>query len=212
MHRKSGDFILNRASIVNELLGIKKTDDEDLLNDYKSYKVKCWLCSDGSIRKSFPSLKQYQGDSESEGKFVTDTLSSYSRLIEFWSHYIHIMDKNGDLISSPNEEILNSFKELIAKYNKNYHENLDYNTQVDLWKYGFECAKKEGCIEALEFFLDKLEGKITQDERDGILIDTALYATLSGSFNLRHSNANVIDFCLANLGADKCKRLLQKDF
>ncbi|MDR1139107.1 MAG: hypothetical protein LBJ80_00545 [Rickettsiales bacterium] len=212
MHRQFGDFILNRASVVNELLGIKRTDNEDLLNDYKSYKVKCWLCSEESIRKKFPSLKQYQGDSESEGKFVTDTLSSYSRLMEFWSHYIHIMDKNGDLISNPNEEILNNFKELIAKYNKNYHKNLYYNSQVDLWKYGFERAKKEGCIEALEFFLDKLEGRITQDERDEILINTALYATSSGSFNLGHSNANVIDFCLANLGADKYKMLLQKDF
>ncbi|WP_353274067.1 hypothetical protein [Wolbachia endosymbiont (group A) of Ennomos erosarius] len=212
MHRQFGDFILNRASIVNELLGIKRIDDEDLLDDYDRYQVVCWLCSEESIRKNFPSLKQYQGDSESEGEFVTDTLGRYSRLMEFWSHYIRIMDKNGDLISNPNEKILNNFKELIAKYNKNYHKNLDYNTQVDLWKYGFECAKKEGCIEALEFFLGKLEGRITQNERDGILIDTALYATSSGSFNLRHSNANVIDFCLANLGADKYKMLLQKDF
>jgi hypothetical protein len=68
------------------------------------------------------------------------------------------------------------------------------------------------CIEALEFFLDKLEGKITQDERDEILINTALYATSFGCFNLRHSNANVIDFCFANLGAEKYKMLLQKDF
>ncbi|MDG7052683.1 MAG: hypothetical protein LKM45_02235 [Wolbachia endosymbiont of Alcedoecus sp.] len=191
MHRQFGDFILNRASVVNELLGIKRTDDEDLLDDYDRYQVVCWLCSEESIRKNFPSLKQYQGDSDSEGKFVTDTLSSYSRLMEFWSHYIHIMDKNGDLISNPNEEILNNFKELIAKYNK-YHKNLYYNSQVDLWKYGFECAKKEGCIEALEFFLDKLEGRITQDERDEILINTALYATSYGSFNLGQSNANVI--------------------
>ncbi|WP_375316493.1 hypothetical protein [Wolbachia endosymbiont (group A) of Colletes cunicularius] len=57
MHRQSGDFILNRASVVNELLGIKRTDDEDLLDDYDRYQVVCWLCSEESIRKNFPSLR-----------------------------------------------------------------------------------------------------------------------------------------------------------
>lgn len=84
---------------------------------------------------------------------------------------------------------------MIAKYNKNYRKNLDYGSQVDLWKYGFECAKEEGCIEALEFFCNKLE-EIKESELDQILIDTALYATSSDSFSLRHSNANVIDFVL----------------
>ncbi len=186
---RHGDFVLNRTSILRNLLAIKKTDGKDL-----------------------PSLKKYKGDSESEGEFVTDTLSRHSRLMEFWSHYIHVMDENGHPISSSNEEILNNFKELIAKYNDNYDEKLDYRNKVDLWKYGFECAKKEGCIEALEFFFNKLKEEIKEGELDQILIDTALYATSSGSFNLRHSNANVIDFCLANLGADKYKVLLQKDY
>jgi hypothetical protein len=163
MHRQPGDFIFNRASVVNELLGIKRTDDEDLPNDCKSYKAKCWLFSEESIRKIFPSLKQYQGDSESEGEFVRDKLSSYSRLMKFWSHYIHIMDKNGDLISNPNEEILNNFKKLIAKYNKNYHKNLDDSTQVDLWKYGFECAKEEGCTKFCKFAIHFLYSQVHQN-------------------------------------------------
>jgi len=207
-----GDFVLDRASILRNLLTIKKIDGKDLLSDYKSYKVKCWLCSEEDVRKIFPSLKKkYKGDSESEEEFVTDTLSRYSRLMEFWSHYINIIDESGGVISSVDEEILSNFKELIAKYNK----DSNYENKVDLWKYGFECAKEEGCIEALEFFFNKLKEKkeeMKENELDQILIDTALYATSSGSFNLRHSNANVIDFCLANLGADKYKVLLQKDY
>lgn len=212
IHKKSGDFILNRAAIVKELLDLKTQDNrENLLSDYKRYKVSCWLCSEESIRSIFSSLDKYKGDSESEGEFVTETLSRYSELMVFWSHYIHVVNEGGTYVINPNTEILNNLKELIARYNENHHKNLDCNNQIDLWKYGFECAKKEGCVEALEFFLDKLEGKITQDERDEILINTALYATSSGSFNLRHSNANVIDFCLTHLGADKYKMLLQKD-
>ncbi len=207
--REYGDPILNRASVLKELLGIKKTDGEDLLDDYDRYTVACWLCSEESIRGTFPSLGKYKGDSESKEEFITDTLSRYSRLIEFWSHYIHVVDEEDKYKSNPNKAVLNNLKELIAKYNKNYRKNLDCGSQVDLWKYGFECAKEEGCIEALEFFCNKLE---EESELDQILIDTALYATSSGSFSLRHSNANVIDFCLTRLDANKYKRLLQRDF
>ncbi|KAB2977750.1 MULTISPECIES: hypothetical protein [unclassified Wolbachia] len=209
--REYGDPILNRASVLKELLSIKKVGGESLLNDYKSYKVKCWLCSEESIRGTFSSLGEYKGDSESEEEFITDTLSRYSRLMEFWSHYIHVVDEEGKYKAKPNKGVLDNLKELIAKYNKNYRKNLDCGSQVDLWKYGFECAKEEGCIEALEFFCNKLE-ETKESELAQILIDAALYATSSGSFSLRHSNANVIDFCLANLSVDNYEVLLQKDF
>lgn len=210
--RQSGDFILNRAVVVKELLNMKKADGENLLDDYYKYKVLCWLCSEKDIRNAFLLLDGYRDDSELEEKFVIKTLSRHSELMACWSHYISVIDEDGAYITNPNQGILNSLKELITRYNENYHKNLEYHNQVDLWKYGFECAKEEGCIEALEFFFNKLKGEITQNERDEILINTALYATSSGSFNLRHSNANVIDFCLTHLGADKYKMLLQKDY
>ncbi|WP_264731799.1 hypothetical protein [Wolbachia endosymbiont (group A) of Sphaerophoria taeniata] len=214
--RKCGDFILNRVYVLDELLRIAKIDGKGyLLDDYDRYQVACWLCSEESIRGAFPLLDKYKGDSESEEEFVKDTLSRYSRLMEFWSHYIHVVDEKGKYKAKLNKGVLDNLKELIAKYNKNYRKNLDCGSQVDLWKYGFECAKEEGCIEALEFFFNKLKEKkeeIKEGELDQILIDTALYATSSGSFSLKHSNANVIDFCLANLSVDNYKVLLQKDF
>lgn len=81
MKREYGDPILNRASVLKELLSMKKTDGEDLLDNYDGYKVACWLCSEESIRGTFPSLGKYKGNSESEEEFITDTLSRYSRLM-----------------------------------------------------------------------------------------------------------------------------------
>lgn len=208
---RHGDFVLDRASIMKRVLSLKTQDDnESLLDDYDRYQIACWLCSEKDVREIFTQLEKDADWSKEE--YVTYILSKHCRLKAFWSHYINITDESSEYVTNPNTKILNNLEELIKKYNENYDKKLDYRNKIDLWKYGFECAKKEGCVEALKFFFNKLKEEIKESELDQILIDTALYATSSGSFNLRHSNANVIDFCLANLGADKHKVLLQKDY
>ncbi|WP_410542502.1 hypothetical protein [Wolbachia endosymbiont of Tetranychus urticae] len=206
IHNENGDVFLNRTEVIRRILTLKALDNKNeyLISDYYRYQSVCWLCLERNIREVFPFLEKYKKDSHSEGKFITERLSGCSRIKTFWSHYIHVIDKDGEYTTNP--EISSNLCELMRKY------ELDFNNKIDIWKYGFECAKEEGCIEALEFFFRKLkESKIDEGELDAILVNTALYASSKTYSTLIHSNAEVISFCLDNLRREEHEMLMCRE-
>ena len=208
-----GDVLLSRAVVVKEILNLSMLDDEkNTLDDYNRYRAACWSCSELDIREAFKRL----GESSTleKEKFVAYMLGSDCKLMAFWSHYINIVDESGRYALGGDDGnftdfsyVENSFKELMTKYD----ENLNYKNQNDLWKYGFECAKKEGCVEALEFFLEKLSKTMDQSEINSSLVATVLYASSTTHFSLTHSQANVIAFCIGNLRCEHYVSLFKEN-
>ncbi|WP_253306840.1 hypothetical protein [unidentified bacterial endosymbiont] len=73
------------------------------------------------------------------------------------------------------------------------------------YKYGFECAIVEKFVEALEFFFKELTN-IPLEEREDLLMQAAIYKRIHVS-----ANAEMVDFCIRNIRADKYPELLKRD-
>ncbi|MDN5248452.1 MAG: hypothetical protein QWI36_04945 [Wolbachia endosymbiont of Tyrophagus putrescentiae] len=194
----NSDIRLDNFSLGEALLdGLDISNQEDGMFVFNLYKFACLLCSERCIKSIFHRLDKDKDWSVEE--YVPDILSRYGPLMRFWSHYINVIG-----VENPHPAISASFKKLLSGYEKGFSsDNIN-----DIWEYGFECAKREGGREALEFFWKKIENQYRVKEKEKVLVDIGLH--VDSLCREEDSYFNIVEFCLKHLGTEKNKDFVKE--
>lgn len=180
------------------LLGEKILNDaKNIMNNYDHYRFASLICSKEKVREHF--LKRSGELGRSVEDLVTHSFRriAKTKLENFWSHYANIID-----VESPSPIIIDSFKEMMS------FQGFNYDSQNDIWKYGFWCAQVVGSVDAMDFFVNKLV-KNRREEKDQFLIDTIAKIKF-GTVDI-YSDDRTLEYCIEHLSPDKYKLLMEQE-
>ncbi|MFU7501458.1 MAG: hypothetical protein ACJBCI_07430 [Candidatus Tisiphia sp.] len=174
---------LNRYEVGRKLLATTTPNGEDNpFDNMQKYKVACWCCFEDKIIDLFTEKRSRTDEDFTTEMLLDSTYAGHGPLVTYWTHYITgYMDK---------------FK---AKLKLTGDDN-------DL--HGFESAVRGKHVEALGYFWDKLAPVLSREEKDDLLIYTAIYdEVFVGS-----ANSDMVTFAMDHLDESKYHELLEKDF
>lgn len=173
---------LNRYEVGKQLLASKTPNGEDNpFNNMQKYKIACWCCFEDKIRELWDEAQSQFVREKPIVRQLDSTYAGHGPLVTYWTHYITgYMDK---------------FK---AKLKLTGDNN-------DL--HGFESAVRGKHAEALEYFWDKLAPVLSREEKDDLLIYTAIYNEVF----VGRANSDMVVFAMDHLDASKYHELLKKD-
>ncbi|MBV0900133.1 MAG: hypothetical protein KTV77_05470 [Wolbachia endosymbiont of Fragariocoptes setiger] len=171
-------------------------DAKNIMNNYDRYRFASLMCSKEKVREHFLKRSDELGCSVED--FVTGEFDKLERteLENFWSHYANIID-----VESPSPIIIDSFKEMMR------FQGFNYDSQSDIWKYGFWCAQVVGSVDAMDFFVNKLVKN--REEKDQFLIDTIAKIKF-GTVDI-YSDDRTLEYCIEHLSPDKYKLLMEQE-
>lgn len=174
---------LNRQEVGRQLLASKTPNgDANPFNNMQKYKVACLCCFEDKIRELWDEAQSNFVREKPIVRQLDSTYAGHGVLVTYWTYYITgYMDK---------------FK---AKLKLTGDNN-------DL--YGFESAVRAKHVEALEYFWDKLQPVLSKEEKDDLLIYTAIYDEVF----VGRANADMVTFAMDHLDESKYHELLVKDF
>lgn len=174
---------LNRYEVGRKLLATTTPSGADNpFNNMQKYKVACWCCFEDKIRGLFLDKRASIDEDLTTEMLLDSTYAGHGPLVTYWTHYITgYMDK---------------FK---AKLQLTGDNN-------DL--HGFESAVRGKHAEALEYFWDKLQPVLSKEEKDDLLIYTAIYYDVF----VGRANSDMVTFAMDHLDESKYHELLSKDF
>lgn len=174
---------LNRQEVGRQLLASKTPNgDENPFNNMQKYKVACLCCFEDKIKELWDEAQSNFVREKPIVKQLDSTYAGHGPLVTYWTHYITgYMDK---------------FK---AKLKLTGDNN-------DL--HGFESAVRAKHVEALEYFWDKLQPVLSKEEKDDLLIYTAIYNEVF----VGRANADMVTFAMRHLDESQYHELLTKDF
>ncbi len=173
---------LDRYEVGRKLLASTTPDGKDNPFDHlQQYEIACCCCFEDKIRELWAEAQSNLACNIPILIQLDSTYNGLGPLVTYWTHYI-----TGYMYKLKEE-----FK-LLGDNN-------------DL--HGFQCAVDGKHAEALEYFWNKLQPELSQEEKDDLLMYTATFH----EFGVQ-ANSDMVDFAMNHLEGSKYHELLKRNF